>query len=207
VTAYDADNSVLVYSLDYPSEEISSRFHLSANDGKIYIVNPLDREQRDQYTFFVTASDNVHRSSRVQVHVNVLDLNDEMPRFVFPNDNNDTLIIDRTYWQDIDDICQIDVQDDDQLPNHTLTLVHYLEQLKNYDYIAEQQHKFQFDSSKFYLDQHGKLFFNVTNGSSLNEGVYYLAFKVREPVDSKHRTTLVVCLFISHEDNRRRELF
>jgi hypothetical protein len=114
-----------------------------------------------------------------------LDLNDEIPRFTFPNDNNDTLIIDLTYWHIHDYICQIDIQDHDQIPNHSLILVNHLNQLKNYDYLNEQKTSFQFDSSKFYLDNQARLFFNSTNSSTLNEGVYYLAFKVNIPLREK----------------------
>ena len=180
VFASDADQlAPLVYSLDRPSEEISSLFRVSSTDGKIYILNPLDREQHDQYTFYIVASDGFHQSTRIKILVHVLDLNDEIPRFIFPNDVNDTLIIDRTFWQNDDFICQIDVQDFDQTPNHSLLLVQSLNQLKNYDYIADEQTDFQFDSRKFFLDQQGQLFFNGSNGTTLNEGVYYLAFKVK----------------------------
>jgi hypothetical protein len=151
-------------------------------DGKIYALNPLDREQYDQYIFNIIASDGYHTSSRVKISINILDLNDEIPRFTFPNDNNDTLIIDLTYWHIYDYICQIDIQDHDQIPNHSLILVHDLNQLKNYDYLNEQKTSFQFDSSKFYLDNQARLFFNSTNSSTLNEGVYYLAFKVRRNI-------------------------
>lgn len=176
--AFDAENSQLTYTIDAPSDEISSLFRLTQNSGQIYALSPLDRERRDRYTFFVIASDGVHQSSQVKVVVHVLDLNDEIPRFIFPSANNDTLIIDRTYWNDKDYICHIEIQDLDQVPNHTLTLIDRLEQLKNFDYIGGSQTDFQFDSSKFYLNRHGKLFFNQTNETILDEGVYYLAFKV-----------------------------
>jgi len=81
-----------------------------------------------------------------------------------------------------DYICQIDIQDHDKIPNHKLMLVYYLDQLKNYDYLNEQKPLFQFDSSKFYLDNDSRLFFNSTNSSILNEGVYYLAFKVTKNI-------------------------
>lgn len=178
MTAHDADHSPLTYSLDHPSDEIVSLFRLSSTDGKLYLLNPLDREHADQYTFHVITSDGSHQSSRVTIRVRVLDLNDEIPRLTFPNENNETLIIDRTFWNIHDSICQIDVQDHDQIPNHTLMLVQRLDQLKNYDYLADQEMNLQFDSSKFFLDDQGKLFFNTSNGTALNEGVYYLAFRV-----------------------------
>lgn len=174
------DNSSLEYSFDNPSNEIASLFQISTFDGKIYARNSLDREQADQYVFYVIAFDGHHQSVQIQVHINILDLNDEIPRFIFPNDHNDTLIIDRTYWHMNDYICQIEVQDHDQIPNHTLTLIHQVNQLKNYDYLADQKPSLKFDSSKFFLDNQGKLYFNSTNNAMLNEGVYYLAFKVRK---------------------------
>jgi len=169
----------LTYLLDNPSQEISSLFQISSTDGKIYALNPLDREQIDEYIFYIIAFDGFHKSSRIKILLNILDLNDEIPHFIFPNDNNDTLIIDLTYWHINDYICQIDIQDHDKIPNHKLMLVNYLDQLKNYDYLYDQKSSFQFDSSKFYLDNQARLFFNSTNSSILNEGVYYLAFKVR----------------------------
>ncbi|CAF1072693.1 unnamed protein product [Rotaria sp. Silwood1] len=178
VIAYDIDDSSLTYSFDNPSNEISTLFQISSTDGKIYALNPLDREQSDQYIFYIIASDGHHKSSRIQIHINILDLNDEIPRFIFPNDHNDTLIIDRTYWHINDYICQIDVQDHDQIPNHTLMLIHQINQLKNYDYLTEQKPLLKFDSSKFYLDDQARLFFNSTNNTILHEGVYYLAFKI-----------------------------
>ena len=181
MTAHDADGSPLTYALDYPSDEIASLFHISPLDGKLYVRNPLDREQFDHYTFHITASDSFHKSSRVKIIVKVFDVNDEIPRFSFPNEHNDTLIIDRTYWHIDDYICQIDIQDHDQIPNHTLQLIESFDQLKNFDYITEQKPaSFEFDSSKFYLDDQAKLYFNRTNRTALTEGVYYLAFKVSD---------------------------
>jgi hypothetical protein len=60
-----------------------------------------------------------------------------------------------------------------------LLLIYRFDQLKNYDYLIKHKNILQFDSIKFSLDQHGRLFFNSSNGATLNEGVYYLAFKVR----------------------------
>lgn len=190
MTAIDGDNSPISYSLDNPNDEISSLFEISSNDGKIYALNPLDREQFDNYIFYVSAFDGLHKSSRIKIQLNILDLNDEIPHFTFPNDNNDTLIIDLTYWHINDYICQINIQDHDEIPNHKLMLVNYLDQLKNYDYLNEQKHFYQFDSSKFYLDQDGKLFYNSTNNSILNEGVYYIAFKVSIFMYSKNEYTI-----------------
>jgi len=81
-------------------------------------------------------------------------------------------------------------------------LVYYLDQLKNYDYLNDQNPSFQFDSSKFYLDNQGKLFFNSTNSSILNEGVYYLAFKVsKQKKNSKKKNFFFIFLQIIDGDN------
>ncbi len=176
VTAFDADSPSLTYTLDNPSKEISSHFSLSPSDGKIYAHKSLDREQSDHYIFHLIAFDGYHTSSRIKIRIKILDLNDEIPRFLFPNDNNDTLILDRTYWNINNYICQIEIQDNDQIQTHTLLLIYHFDQLKNYDYLIKHDNIFQFDSNKFFLDEQGKLFFN---GTILNEGVYYLAFKVK----------------------------
>ncbi|CAF1574479.1 unnamed protein product, partial [Adineta ricciae] len=57
------------------------------------------------------------------------------------------------------------------------------------------KHMLQFDSVKFFLDQQGRLFFNSSNGTTLNEGVYYLAFKIvdgRDFYDEKLLKLIVV---------------
>lgn len=73
-------------------------------------------------------------------------------------------------------ICQIEIHDNDLIQTHTLLLIYHFDQLKNYDYLIKTHQILQFDSAKFYLDQQGRLFFN---GTTINEGVYYLAFKVK----------------------------
>ena len=182
--ASDADQSPsIVYKLDKPSTEISSLFHLSSKDGKLYVLHSLDREQSSRYRFHLIASDGFHSSSRVEIVVRVRDLNDEIPRFLFPTSENDTLIIDRLFWNANDLICQIEVQDLDEHPQHSLMLIDRLDQLKNFDYLSKD---IQFDSHRFFLDEQGYLFFNTSNGSQLNEGVYYLAFKVSRAREREH---------------------
>jgi hypothetical protein len=176
VLASDTDSPTLTYTLDNPSIEISSLFYLSSSDGKIYAHKSLDREQSDHYIFYIIAFDGYHTSSRIKIRIQILDLNDEIPRFLFPNDHNDTLILDRRYWNKNNYICQIEIHDNDLIKTHTLLLIYYLDQLKNYDYLIKRSNLIQFDSKKFFLDQQERLFFN---DSILNEGVYYLAFKVK----------------------------
>ena len=168
----------MTYIFHKPSNEISSLFHLSSTDGKLYARSSLDREQNDQYRFHLIASDGLYSSSPIEIRIRIRDLNDEIARFLFPNDQNETLVIDRTYWNRNDLICQIEIQDLDEIPNYSLLLIHRLDQLKNYDYLTEQKNFVQFDSGRFFLDQENRLFFNSTSGSQLDEGVYYLAFKV-----------------------------
>ena len=187
--ASDADESAsIIYRLDKPSLEISSLFHLSSTDGKIYVLHSLDREQAAHYRFHLIASDGSHSSVRIEILVRVRDLNDEFPRFLFPTAENDTLIIDRIFWNANDLICQIEVQDLDLHSNHSLLLIERLDQLKNYDYLRRDVH---FESSRFFLDEQNYLFFNTSNGSQLNEGVYYLAFKVsRARPDRRRKSSL-----------------
>lgn len=175
MTAQDDDHSELLYIIDEPTTEISSTFHLSSTDGKIFLLRSLNREDKNRYKFYIFASDGLKRSKRVEVRVRVLDLNDEIPRFTFPNDQNDTLIIDRSYWNSNDLICQIEVEDLDEIPNHTLRLINKKSQLRNYDYLNDEVH---FDSHRFFLDEKNKLFFNSSNATELTEGVYHVAFKV-----------------------------
>ena len=85
------------------------------------------------------------------------------------------------------------MQDHDQKPNHRLMLVQQLHQLKNYGYLTERNRPpLELDSSKFYLDNQARLFFNSTNGTTLHEGIYYLAFKVR----IKSRISFFTAFFI-----------
>ncbi|CAF5216717.1 unnamed protein product, partial [Rotaria magnacalcarata] len=67
VTAVDADGQLLTYNLDNPSNEISSLFYISSSDGTIYAQNSLDREQSDQYIFYIIASDGFHTSPRIKI--------------------------------------------------------------------------------------------------------------------------------------------
>ncbi|NWT05230.1 CAD17 protein, partial [Mionectes macconnelli] len=52
-----------------------------SKDGVIYVTEPLDREQKDTYTFFVVAKDNYGElvDKPLQIHVIVEDINDNPP--------------------------------------------------------------------------------------------------------------------------------
>jgi hypothetical protein len=161
-----------------PSENISSIFYLSSTDGKLFARQIFDREQSDIYRLQVFAFDGHHRSPSIEILVHILDVNDGIPRFLFPNDQNDTLVIDRHYWNANDFICQIDIEDDDRIHNHSLILINRVDQLKNYDYLSQSIVKIELHSARFVLDGNHRLFFRSSNDSLLNEGIYYLAFKV-----------------------------
>lgn len=194
---------MLSYTLHQPSEEISSLFYVSLNDGKIYVLQSLDREQKDHYEFFLVASDGQHRSSPLPIHVVVRDLNDEIPRFLFPNEQNDTLVLDRQFWNFNDFICQIEIEDFDQFHNYSLLLIHQFDQLKNYHYLTEGNHRIEFHSNRFFLDSEHRLFFRAINGSVLDEGVYYIALKVKEHEEKKEEKN---CIF-DVLDDRWTQLF
>ena len=63
------------------------------SDGTIKMIRTLDRETKNKYEFSVIASDRglPPLSSSVSVTIIVLDVNDNEPRFVFPNNVNNTV--------------------------------------------------------------------------------------------------------------------
>ena len=63
------------------------------SDGTIKMIRTLDRETKNRYEFSVIASDRglPPLNSSVSVTVIVLDVNDNEPRFVFPNNANNTV--------------------------------------------------------------------------------------------------------------------
>lgn len=65
-------------------ENISELFGIFPNSGWIYLRGTLDREARDRYDLTVLASDNGTPSATAttRVTVNVLDSNDNDPRFI-----------------------------------------------------------------------------------------------------------------------------
>ena len=202
VTATDADSSSLTYTIHNPPMEISSLFSVSPSEGKIYAQQSFDREQSDYYTFHLVASDGYHLSSPVKIRIEILDVNDEIPRFLFPNEQNDTLILDRRYWNRNNYICQIEIHDNDLTHTHTLLLIYHFDQLKNFDYLSKRSSVVQFDSHRFFLDEHARLFFN---DSTLNEGVYYLAFKVHHSFPSLFQSR-ISCVRVFDLDRRWREI-
>ena len=70
------------------SEGGGEGFSVNSTTGEIFTAVDFDREQRDTYTFLVTATDNgtfIQHSSLVVVRVEILDQNDVPPSFSLPN--------------------------------------------------------------------------------------------------------------------------
>ncbi|XP_078716087.1 cadherin-23 [Lampetra fluviatilis] len=89
ITATDADSgnfAVVVYSL----VDGEGKFGITPSTGELYVLSPLDREKKDQYTLTVTARDNPgdlrsnQRENSAQAYVTVIDVNDVRPVFSLP---------------------------------------------------------------------------------------------------------------------------
>ena len=71
----------------YPKSEIFTVSVLESMDGskelKLTLVQPVDREEKDTYTFFVVAQDggSPSRSGRLKISIEVEDVNDNVPKF------------------------------------------------------------------------------------------------------------------------------
>lgn len=203
VMAIDADSSALTYAFHNPSMEISALFSISPSEGKLYAHQTFDREQSDYYTFHLIASDGYHVSTPIKIRIQILDINDELPHFLFPNEQNDTLILDRRYWNRNNYICQIEIQDKDLIQTHTLLLIYHINQLKNFDYLIPRSGLIQFDSHRFFLDDQGRLFFNDT---ILHEGVFYLAFKVHISFECIQSMTIILLRLFSRSSMARNSM-
>ena len=109
VEAYDnedvGDNSKIVYELVVDENFTNSfPFAISNHNGVIKVKRNLNRERLDKYNFGVIAYDNPTRfedrlNSTVEVQVNVLDVNDNSPKFFnynelirFPNSPDDKFV-------------------------------------------------------------------------------------------------------------------
>ncbi|CAL1537947.1 unnamed protein product, partial [Lymnaea stagnalis] len=73
-----------------PLKEVDSLPFTVTKDGRVLSTESFDREAKSTYSFHVVATDNGQRklSSSVQVSVQILDMNDNRPTFVFPSDQN-----------------------------------------------------------------------------------------------------------------------
>ena len=64
----------------YSSSSFTSLFHVDATFGRVILIGNLNRENQSQYLFVVNASDGIYQTS-VLATVNVLDVNDNNPKF------------------------------------------------------------------------------------------------------------------------------
>ncbi|KAL3880762.1 hypothetical protein ACJMK2_032977 [Sinanodonta woodiana] len=89
----DGENGTIVYSI-LPSPSYDFPFTLYSN-GTILTTWELDREVESQYNITVVATDqgNIPLSSSVYVVISVSDQNDNPPIFIFPNKDNNTVLV------------------------------------------------------------------------------------------------------------------
>ena len=85
VSAYDLDsgeNGALTYSI--PRGNLNHKFAINGSSGVLYTNSTLDREEKDEYTLTVYATDNVYprRVGTCTVKIKVLDVNDHRPVFI-----------------------------------------------------------------------------------------------------------------------------
>lgn len=86
IVATDADsgtNAELTYKIIQDSD-FEGLFKISPNTGEVQVTKPLDREHKERYEFLVEAMDkgNPSMMETVTVVINVLDLNDNDPKFM-----------------------------------------------------------------------------------------------------------------------------
>ncbi|XP_061863185.1 cadherin-8 isoform X4 [Colius striatus] len=84
VTAYDPDvsSSPIRFSIDRHTD-LERQFNINAEDGKITLATPLDRETNLWHNITIVATETRNHSqvSRVPVAIKVLDVNDNAPEF------------------------------------------------------------------------------------------------------------------------------
>nr|KAG5706313.1 hypothetical protein BaRGS_026095 [Batillaria attramentaria] len=93
----DAEENAIVLFRIHPNDEGRVPFKV-ITDGVIKTEAILDRETRERYTFDIVAYDlgKPQMTSTVRVTVNVTDVNDNHPLFVFPSDVNNTVHVPHT---------------------------------------------------------------------------------------------------------------
>ena len=84
LTANDADvgsNATVVYSV--VNGNVGPVFRIDSNSGKLFLTGHLDYEERRQYKLNITATDlgTPPRSNSIMITINVIDVNDNAPRF------------------------------------------------------------------------------------------------------------------------------
>ena len=103
VFANDSDagpNALISYSLYKPTEDIMKTFGIDNSTGEVFLLQSLDRETEDFYEIIVQATDAgtlIQRQGFGQLVIQVLDINDEPPKFsqtqyFFSNLSEDSLV-------------------------------------------------------------------------------------------------------------------
>lgn len=99
VEASDSDTgSGGLVTFDLSRESGSSKsFYIDAKSGEIRTTRSLDREEHSQLPVIVIARDmgSPRLSSTVTANITVLDLNDNLPVFIFPSASDDTVNLDK----------------------------------------------------------------------------------------------------------------
>ncbi|CAG5117266.1 unnamed protein product [Candidula unifasciata] len=92
------------------------------HQGKILTLQKFDREHKNMYSFVVVATDNgfPKRSSSVRVSIDILDINDNAPVFVFPSERNYSTTVNMPVQKDAV-ILHVDVYDPDDNRNGLVT--------------------------------------------------------------------------------------
>uniref|UniRef100_A0A8C0GXD9 Cadherin 8 n=1 Tax=Chelonoidis abingdonii TaxID=106734 RepID=A0A8C0GXD9_CHEAB len=89
VTAHDPDvsSSPIRFSIDRHTD-LERQFNINADDGKITLATPLDRETNTWHNITIVATETRNHSqvSRVPVAIKVLDVNDNAPEFASEHD-------------------------------------------------------------------------------------------------------------------------
>ena len=75
--ASDSTNDHIVYRITQPSPN----FAIMPNTGEVYLIKPLDREEEEQHTLRIEASDGSLTSSVFLLNILVTDVNDNRPAF------------------------------------------------------------------------------------------------------------------------------
>lgn len=92
------------------------------SDGILSSLGKLDREEKDTYFFYVIATDQGRQklSSSAQITVQILDINDNRPTFIFPSDQNFTSYVSTPVQPDTG-LLHVDVSDSDYNQNALIT--------------------------------------------------------------------------------------
>ncbi|CAG5136473.1 unnamed protein product [Candidula unifasciata] len=124
ITVFDPDlesGGVVVLTLKSMTDIDNVPFVVTS-DGVLSSRGKLDREETDTYHFYVIATDQGRQklSSSATITVQILDVNDNRPTFVFPSDQNFTSYISTPVDQD-SAILRVDVNDSDGNQNAFIT--------------------------------------------------------------------------------------